>query len=201
MSYNAIRDKFKINHIKQGDISAFSPNKLYRKGTIEDICSRVVFASKYSRKKFFYCYCNEPDYTLHYKGTTSPEASTLLRRINDGLSSIKRKINKRTAVIVIADHGQVDKDKCINFSKFPDFKDCLSAPATIESTAISFRIKDARHEEFKTLFNKYIDGFQLMSCEEVIANRLFGIGENHVRLEECIGDYLAIAIGKCSIWR
>ena len=68
-------------------------------------------------------------------------------------------------------------------------------PPALESRSIAYYIKEDKKEEFKERFNSlYKDEFMLLSREEVLKMNLLGVGEKHKRLEEFIGDFLAVSI-------
>ena len=59
----------------------------------------------------------------------------------------------------------------------------------------AYYIKNDRKEEFKERFESlYKDEFLLLSKEEVLEKGILGYGEKHKRLDDFIGDFLAISI-------
>lgn len=70
----------------------------------------------------------------------------------------------------------------------------LERTPSLEERAVSFKVKNGMHEkfanEFRKLFGEY---FNLYTKDEVIANKLFGDGEENPLFESAIGDFIAIA--------
>ena len=59
----------------------------------------------------------------------------------------------------------------------------------------AFKIKNDKDEEFKYLFNKYLgEYFVLKSKEEIIKEKLFGIGMDNKYFTSLLGDYQALAV-------
>ena len=55
--------------------------------------------------------------------------------------------------------------------------------------------KDEYKESFPEIFRKHFgDSFILLTRDEVLSGKLFGIGKNHECLESMIGDYVALAV-------
>ena len=78
---------------------------------------------------------------------------------------------------------------------YPLFKETLKGDIAIESRLCSFRVKEDRKEDFVRLFDEYFgNDFVLKTKEEVINDNLFGLGTEHERFRESLGDYLALAI-------
>ena len=138
---------------------------------------------------------------------TSPKPSKSLRESFDNITiklyeeldrSTKELCNNlkntNTLVIVTADHGHINSIP-ITLSDYKDVFNLLKHDISIEGRACAFFIKDGKKHEFEQLFNKYFKkDFLLYSKEEVIKNKLFGIGKENKYFKESIGDYLAVAI-------
>lgn len=160
---------------------------------IEDMNKRILEYSTIPGKKFIYAYFEEPDATMHQFGTDSKRTRNYFQKINDSTNDLCKNL-KDTLVIVVADHGHINSDT-ITLSDYPDIFSLLKQDISIESRACAFFIKDGEQKNFENLFHKYFDEyFQLYTKEEVIKENLFGIGEEHARFQESLGDYLAIAI-------
>ena len=56
-------------------------------------------------------------------------------------------------------------------------------------------------ETFPKIFNKYFgDSFVLMTKDEALSEKLFGMGNDRDGLKDMIGDYIALAISDKSIF-
>ena len=73
-------------------------------------------------------------------------------------------------------------------------------PASLESRAIAFWVKEDKKQEFEKLFNKeFSEDFLLLSKEEVLKKHILGYGDKHKKIDDFIGDYLAISISNSII--
>ena len=73
-------------------------------------------------------------------------------------------------------------------------------PPTLESRIIGFWVKDNKREEFEKLFRENFDGeFLLFSKTEFLNNNFLGFGDKHRKIDDFIGDYLALSISNSII--
>lgn len=159
---------------------------------LEEMNSRIIELCKQDNKKFIYAYSDEPDHSMHDNGTDSLETKKLFESIDKNTEKLCNSLDD-TLLIVVADHGHMNSEG-ITLTEYPDFFNLLKQDIAIESRACAFYIKDGTNEEFEKLFHKYFDNdFILYSKEEVLEKKIFGIGKEHERFQESIGDYLAIA--------
>ena len=62
-------------------------------------------------------------------------------------------------------------------------------------------VKDSMHQQFEKLFKEtFGEKFLLLTKAEVKEQGLFGIGEEHPRFDEMLGDYLAVAVSDLTIY-
>ena len=130
---------------------------------------------------------------MHLNGPDSDIADDYLQMVNDELEKLANSLSSDALLLVTADHGQVAVKETFNIrhSKYDKY---LRQRPDIEPRAMAFFIKEGMEEEFAREFvEEFEDRFILLSREQVLVTHLFGDGENHKRLNEFIGDYLAIA--------
>ena len=143
-------------------------------------------------KKYIYAYDEEPDYTMHDFGPDSVEANKLIKERNEKVEKLCENLDD-TIVFVVADHGHIVVDNIL-LDDYPDLMAMLERTPSLEERAVSFKVKNGMHEkfanEFRKLFGEY---FNLYTKDEVIANKLFGDGEENPLFESAIGDFIAIA--------
>lgn len=147
-----------------------------------------------SNENFVYFYYSYPDYYMHEYGIDSKK---VLRNVKQIERKIKRLVNKSkdTLFIISADHGHININEYICFDDYPELKGMLVRPFSIESRATSIFVKEGRKEDFKKMFNSLFgEDFILLTHNEVIENNIFGYGEKHNKIDDFLGDYLAIAI-------
>ena len=197
--YKNIVDMIKENGIKSEMLTPFceGDNNI---NNISSIIDRLSVLLKQDTRQFIYAYCEEPDITFHLNGVSSPKAKDKVMYIQSELIRLSEIIDNETIVIISADHGLVDINHTLLFNKIKGLKQCLSAPPSIEPSAISFRIKADKKNDFLKIFKENIKGYILFSQQELIDNKLFGEGENHPSFKHFIGDYLAVAVSDSVIW-
>lgn len=143
-------------------------------------------------KKYIYAYDEEPDYTMHDFGPDSVEANKLIKERNEKVEKLCKNLDD-TIVFVVADHGHIVVDNIL-LDDYPDLMAMLERTPSLEERAVSFKVKNGMHDnfanEFRKLFGEY---FNLYTKDEVIANKLFGDGEENPLFESAIGDFIAIA--------
>lgn len=103
-------------------------------------------------------------------------------------------------MIVSADHGHQNISESIDILELEEIQDCLIIPPTLESRMVGFFVKDNRRKEFERTFNRlFKDNFILYSKEELFKSNLLGYGNKHKKLEDFVGDYVAIAVSDVRI--
>ncbi len=142
-------------------------------------------------KQFVYCYCPEPDATMHKYGVSSKEAKTLLNDINKEIENLVESC-KDTLFVIIADHGQIDVEGYIEIYKNKKLYSLLSCPPYLESRATAFKVKKGKEKQFEKLFIKnYGEDFDLHASAKLIEDGYFGdpATQKHRKL---LGDFVAI---------
>lgn len=145
---------------------------------IEDICSN-------NKKNFIYAYVDDPDATMHKTGTNSTETKSIIKLLNDEIERLSKNV-KDAVIIVTADHGHINSSK-INLEDYKDLKQMLERDISIESRACAFFVKEGLKEKFEKLFNNYFGSdFILLTKQEVIDKRFFGIGKENEFFRDAI---------------
>ena len=167
-------------------------NKIENKvaNTIDEMFLKIDEILKEKEKHFLYCYCSEPDYTMHEFGVKSKEAQEKFNSIVAGLKNLIS-TNKDVLILTTADHGQVDIRKYFEFDK--ELLLLQRRPLSMEPRFVSFKIKFGKKGKFKKLFNeKYVKYFDLIPQKEAIKQKFFGKGKNLRKLKNFIGDFIAV---------
>ena len=72
---------------------------------------------------------------------------------------------------------------------------------SVEPRALSFWVKDEYKETFPDIFREaFGDKFWILTRDEVIENKLFGIGKDHKLFRGMLGDYMAVSVSDCTIF-
>ena len=165
---------------------------------LDNQIEKIIEISKTPNKKFIYAYYEDPDHLLHDYGIESEIVRAEIKNINNKLEYLCSNLED-SVVIIIADHGHIDT-KYYNLDDYQSVKCLLERDISLEHRVISFKIFEDKLEEFKIEFNKYFkNDFILLSKQDVVDNKIFGIGKNNIYFEESIGDYIAISISNKAI--
>lgn len=162
--------------------------------TIKSICT-----NKY--KNFILAYSDNPDSILHKYGCESDEAKEYITNAEKEIEKLSDSLKDTdTLIIVSADHGHKDIEKVYNILELEDIQDCLIMPASLESRAVTFWVKEDKKEKFEKIFKtKYKEEFILYKKEDFLNQNLLGFGIKHPKIDDFIGNYIAIAIGSSII--
>lgn len=171
------------------ELLPFGKNKY---DNLDDMFIKLEKLCKIPGKKYIYCYCNEPDHTLHYNGFNNKTVS-LIKNLDNKTKKFVKKLENYN-LIITADHGHVECDQII-LSNYSDFINLLERNTSTEGRACSFWVKKVKENDFTNMFDKLFGkDFILLSKKEIIEKKLFGYGKCHKNFESSIGDYMAIAI-------
>jgi len=163
------------------------------------ILARIEELCKQPEKKFIYSYWPEPDHTMHLYGPTSNEARDVVIDLENKLEEFTSKLSD-TLFIITADHSQIE---CTNYCilDYPEIMKCLVRMPAIEPRSLSFFVKEEYKEVFPHIFNEtFKDKFWLLTRDEIIENRLFGIGKDNDMLYASLGDYIAISVAEAAVF-
>ena len=73
-------------------------------------------------------------------------------------------------------------------------------PASLESRVVTFWVKENMRKQFEERFNNVFEkDFWLMTKEEFLANNFLGFGKKHPKIDDFIGNYIALSIGSSII--
>ena len=166
---------------------------------LDAILSRVTDLCQKPGKKYIYAYWNEPDTTMHRNGISGDAAHDVVNALEKRIDAFASTLPEDTLLFITADHGHMEGvNHCI--TDYPEIKDCLVRPFTIEPRALNFFVKEEKKAEFPVLFKQaFGDAFWLLTKEEVLEKHLFGKGKEHPEFRGMLGDYLAVAISDESI--
>ena len=168
--------------------------------SLEEICEDIISLCSNSEEKFIMAYCDNPDGLLHKYGCNSQEASDMIKMAEKQIQEMCNKLLDDTIVIISADHGHKDINKVYSILDYPEIQDCLIMPPSLESRAIAFWVKEDKKEEFEKLFNnEFSNEFILLNKNQILDMNLFGYGEKHKKIDDFIGNYMALSISDAII--
>ena len=182
---------------KMGDrAKAFYPfwGKYNPVNGFKELMDNMVETSKDDSIKFAYFYDDAVDTLMHKQGPEYKGVEKLIAKRQRRLLLALDKMPKTTAVLVLADHGQI-KANPLSIDKDEKFRSYLVGDPALDSRIWSVRIKKGKKEEFESYVNdKYLDVLDIYDSNDVAKSSLFGpVGMgDHDRFEEFLGDFILI---------
>lgn len=171
-----------------------------RANNIEEICEHIKLICNNKNENFIMAYCDNPDGLLHKYGCTSKEVKEMIVNAEKQIEKLKKELSDDTLIIISADHGHKDIHKVYNLLDYPEIQECLIMPPSLESRALAFWVKEEKKQKFEELFKKeFSNDFLLLSKEQVLEKNILGIGEKHKKVDDFIGNYLALSISDAII--
>ena len=164
---------------------------------IDEVCHGIsTICSCNKKKNFVFAYCDNPDGILHKTGCGSKETKEFIEMAEKRVGQLIEELRgSNTLLIISADHGHNDIKERVSILDLPEIEDCLIMPPSLEARAISFNVKADRRQDFVREFNKrFKDEYVLYSKDEFIGSGLMGSGVQHAKVDDFIGDYVAIAV-------
>ena len=157
--------------------------------TIEDI---VTMPSN----NFILTYSDNPDGLLHKFGTDSEEAKEFVLDAEKKIKDLRAKLGDDSLIIVTADHGHKNITNAYTILDYPELMECLIIPPSLESRCLSFWVKEEMKDIFVQRFNSLFEkNFWLMTKEEFLDKyKMLGTGKKHKKVDDFIGNYIAISV-------
>ncbi len=187
-----------------------SPNVIRNSGTAEvlpypdskhlyNTLNKLVLKKSYGRK-LIYVYSSSPDKIEHHHGVYADEVVKFIQETDSALKVLSAQLaGTDTTILVTADHGLIDVDKYFYVNEDKKLFDSMIMPTFPEPRFISFFIKKHKMKQFEKAFQKYEDKFLLFDREEFLKHKFLGKGKMHPKIDDFIGDYLAIAISDAAM--
>lgn len=194
----------------QPDVKAYEINPVHcearskrniNANTIDLMCDSIKAICNNNEKNFILAYSDNPDVLLHKHGCKSEEVKEFITQTEKKIEKMCNELkDSNTFVIISADHGHKDIEKVYNILDLKEIQDCIIMPASLESRAVTFWVKEDKKEKFEKYFKDNMkDEFVLFSKEEFLNKNLLGYGNKHPKIDDFIGDYIAVAISSSII--
>ncbi len=208
LGYETIFEQINRNKKKKVQTYSFNPRGIIvaEEPTInvqldgfEEMVSELIKTSKDEGHKYMMAYWSDPDHTIHLEGCHSTIVKDKMLKIDDELRRLASGLED-TLLIVTADHGLIDIEKKYYINEYKTIDKCLLMPPSVETRCCSFFVKHEKKEIFVREFNKLLGkDFNLLTKAEFLADGYLGIGNAHEKVDDFLGDYIAVATGKAMI--
>ncbi len=164
---------------------------------IDMMCDSIRALCENKDDNFILAYSDKPDTLLHKFGCKSDEVKNFVLDAEKKIENLCNELKgTNTLVIISADHGHKDIEKVYNVLEMADIQDCIIMPPSLESRVVTFWVKDDKKEKFENYFKENLkDEFILFTKEEFLHKNLLGFGNKHPKIEDFIGNYIAVSIG------
>lgn len=175
-------------------------NRTIKADSVDEIINNIKLLCDAPNEKFILAYCDNPDSTLHKYGAYSDEAKNFIQDTENKIKELCSTLGDDTVLIISADHGHKDIEHVHTLLDYPQLQECFIMPPSLESRVISFWVKENMRNFFETEFNKIFgDEFWLMTKEEFLDKHFLGFGVKHPKIDDFIGNYIALSTGSSII--
>lgn len=186
-------------HVKVFEImpgySEKKTTKSIRADNIDEIKENIETVCQIPGEKFIMAYCDNPDGLMHQYGTSSEEVRMFLNETENKIQKLVDELPQDTILIISADHGHKDIEKAYTLLDYPQILECLIQPASLESRVVGFWVKEEMKEIFVERFNQeFGEEFWLITKEEFLKQNFLGFGEKHPKIDDFIGNYIALSV-------
>lgn len=165
-----------------------------RADNIDEIIENIEMLCENPGEKFILAYCENPDGLLHKFGTDSEEVKNFIKETEQKIEKMCEKLDEDTIVIISADHGHKNIEKVYTMLDYPEIQECLILPPSLESRTVAFWVKEDMKNQFEERFNSVFgEEFLLMAKEEFLQKNLLGFGKKHPKIDDFIGNYIAMS--------
>jgi len=164
----------------------------------KQLFTRIKKISQKKSRKFIFSYSSLPDGLEHHHGVDAEIVEKYLKEIDWRLEKLSSQLTN-TTILITADHGLTNVYKYFYVNEDKELDDCLILPAFPEPRFISFFVKSHKMKDFERIIKKYENDFLFMKREKLFTANLFGFGKQHPKIDDFIGDYVAIAISDAAM--
>jgi len=151
------------------------------------------------RRKYIHAYWPEFDSFSHYFGKEDKLSIAHMREIDDAMQHLALMLGGTdTLLLLTADHGQVTTSarRSIILNRRRMFKNCLTLPVCGEPRAAFCYVHPHKVKQFESYVRTNLKKYcTLHKTEELIRKHYFGLGKEHPRLHDRLGDYILLLKG------
>lgn len=169
--------------------------------SLEGFCDSIETLCRNNEDKYVFAYFDSPDSINHKYGCDSKETKEFILKAEKLFKKLENALKGTdTLIIMSADHGHNNIHKTFNMIELHDLQECLYIPPFLEPRFISFFVKQDKKDIFVSKFNeKFGEDFILYEKQEFLNSHLMGYGTPHRKVDDFIGDYIAISVSDVEI--
>lgn len=206
LNYESVFEMIEKNNI---DVKAYEimpsyatkrSKRSFRADNTDELIEDISLICSTTGNNFIMAYSENPDALFHQYGTDSVEAKEFVLDIQNKIKELRKKLGEDTLLILSADHGHKNIDKTYSLLDYPEILECLFMPINFESRCVNFYVKEHMKKEFEERFNNVFgNDFYLITKEEFLNKKFLGDGKKHFKIDDFLGNYLALSIGSSAI--
>lgn len=168
---------------------------------IDELCNSIESLCKSSEKNYIFAYYDTPDTINHKFGWDSKETQDFILHAEEQFEKLKNNLqNTDTLILVCADHGHNNIKTTFDIMDLKDIQECLYIPPFLEPRCISFFVKPDKKDLFVSRFkDKFGEDYILYTKQEFLDSHLMGYGKQHKKIDDFIGDFIAISVSDIEI--
>lgn len=161
------------------------------------LVQETVAAVKRARQaSYVYVYWSMLDHIGHEHGMESTTAQSHLRALESALAELLDRLQgSDSMVLVTADHGHIDTrpEDHVRLEDHPELQNCLALPLCGEGRAAFCYLRSGYEHRFLDYYQAQLaTRFALYPSTTLVEQGWFGLGAEHPRLRDRIGDYTLI---------
>ena len=142
-----------------------------------------------------YLYTADLDYAAHEYGTTAPQTTQALQRVDAEIERLAKGLPSNARIVLTADHGQLDGPNHEILPSDPLIRHLMHEPWG-DAREMHFAVKPGSEDEFEAEFRAlYGEDAFLLTVDEVEALELLGPGRIEDAARRRLGTHLAISRG------
>lgn len=206
MKYKTIFEKIEeaSPNVKAYEVTPFYSERRSKRtliaDTLEELVENIDILCQTNGEKFIMAYSDNPDGLLHKYGASSSEAQDFIVSAEEKISKLYNELPEDSILIISADHGHKNIEKVYTLLDYPEIEECLIIPASLECRSVAFWVKEDMKKEFEERFNKIFENeFLLLTREEFLAKHFLGFGQKHPKIDDFIGNYIALSTSSSMI--
>jgi hypothetical protein len=193
---NIARSDFNLAHRGRGELVTFKGLRDMLRQTTHRLRG---WGRNARERKYLYLYWPRLDAIGHQAGMESPAAQAHLLEIEQAIEMFVQEVaGTDTILLVTADHGQLDSSPSdvVDLADHPTLAETLLLPLCGEPRAAFCYLRPDRSRDFVDYCGDVLgDRIDLIPSRQLVEEGIFGLGREHPRFMERVGDYCLLPKG------